>query len=117
MIDLPESHPRRGTRSAEVPAAGLCCTVCDRSAEQVHRLMSGNRMYICDQCVWDTHTHRDERRVPDHEDLGCGFCRKSIFEVDSLYRARTFLLCNRCLDSCLSLLRREEVERFLLEHF
>jgi len=93
------------------------CSLCGRGPSQVERLLSGNRLFICNLCISHLHANRDALRVPDHEDLGCGFCRRSVFEVESLHRARTLLVCNRCLDSSVSLLQREEIERFLLDNF
>jgi hypothetical protein len=75
--------------------------------------MSGNRVYLCNLCVSYLHQHRDEMQVPDKEDHVCSFCTSSIFEVRCMHQAKDLLLCNRCLDTCVSLLAKEEVERFL----
>ncbi|HIE82571.1 MAG TPA: hypothetical protein EYQ00_01430 [Dehalococcoidia bacterium] len=43
----------------------------------------------------------------------CSFCNASVFEVQGMHQAKDLLLCNRCLDTCVRLLAKEEVERFL----
>lgn len=118
VIDLSGRERRRPRREGDgSPDVSAGCSLCGRGQDEVDRLMSGNRVLICNLCISHLHAHRSEMRVPDHEDLGCGFCRRSIFEVESLYRARTLLICSQCLDSCVSLLQREEIERFLIENF
>lgn len=99
-------RPRNGTPKE-------CCTVCGRDKGDVDRLMSGNRVYVCNLCVSWIHQHRQDQAVPDREDHVCSFCNNSIFEVEGMYSARELLICNRCLDTCVNLLAREEVERFL----
>ncbi len=116
VIEL-EGRERRSIRSASSGGSSVSCSLCGRGATQVDRLMSGNRVLICNLCISQIHAHRQELRVPDHEDSGCGFCQKSVFEVENLYRARGLLICSLCLDTCVSLLQREEIERFLLENF
>ena len=75
--------------------------------------MSGNRVYLCNLCVSYIHRQRAELLVADREEQLCSFCGSSVFEVQGMYRAKELLLCNCCLDTCVSLLAREEVERFL----
>jgi ATP-dependent protease Clp ATPase subunit len=79
----------------------------------VDRLLSGNRVYVCNLCVSWLHQHRDESRVPDREEHVCSFCNASIFEVQGMHQAQDLLFCNRCLDACVGVLAKEEVERFL----
>jgi len=89
------------------------CSVCSRAKHEVDRLMSGNRVYICNLCVSYVHQHRADQAVPDKEDHVCSFCNSSIFEVEGMHAASDLLICNRCLDTCVRLLAREEVDRFL----
>ncbi len=105
-----EPQPRR--RSLE-DHENLSCSLCGRSQDQVERLMSGNRVFLCNLCVSYIHQHRHELAVPDREDHVCSFCNASIFEVPGMHKAKELLLCNRCLDTCVGLLAKEEVERFL----
>ncbi len=95
----------RGSREA--------CSVCARHHSEVDRLMSGNRVYICNLCVSYVHQHRDDQAVPDKEEHLCSFCGSSVFEVEGMYEANKLLICNRCLDTCVGVLAREEVEQFL----
>lgn len=106
----PDPPPRR--RSME-DHEHYRCSLCGRTQDQVDRLMSGNRMLLCNVCVSAIHDHRDDLAVPDDEEHVCHLCRSSIFEVQSMYRIMEFLVCNVCLDQCVGLLRREEVDRFL----
>jgi tetratricopeptide (TPR) repeat protein len=129
IIDLEDAARRRvespgnpGPEAAQRPAAPRqlrpgpgheTCTLCSRGKDEVDRLMSGNRVYLCNLCVSYMHQHRVEMQVPDKEDHTCSFCSSSIFEVRCMHRAKDLLLCNRCLDTCVNLLAKEEVERFL----
>jgi tetratricopeptide (TPR) repeat protein len=112
VIDLSEAARDRPPRPPRGPARETC-SVCDRRKQEVERLMSGNRVYICNLCVSYVHQHRDDQAVPDKEDHVCSFCNASIFEVEGMYSADKLLICNRCLDTCVGLLAREEVDRFL----
>jgi tetratricopeptide (TPR) repeat protein len=103
--DRPRARPRTEPREA--------CSLCGRTRAQADRLMSGNRLYLCNLCVSYVHQNRAELQVPDREDHICSFCSASVFEVQAMHAAKDLLLCNRCLDTCVSLLAREEVERFL----
>ncbi len=105
-----EPQPRR--RSLE-DHENLSCSLCGRSQDQVERLMSGNRVLLCNLCISAIHDHRDDLAVPDDEEHSCQLCRRSVFEVNTIYRVAKFMLCNLCLDECVLLLRRGEVERFL----
>ncbi len=106
----PEPRPRR--RSLE-DHENLSCSLCGRTQDQVDRLMSGNRVLLCNLCISAIHDHRDELAIPDDEEHTCHLCRRSVFEVNTIYRVAKFMLCNLCLDECVLLLRRGEVERFL----
>lgn len=75
--------------------------------------MSGNRFLLCNLCVNTIHDHRNELAVPDDEEHTCQLCRRSVFEVQQIYRAQEFMMCDICLDQCMLLLRREGVEAFL----
>jgi len=113
IIDL-ASAARREERPRRVRAGGReCCTLCGRPKEEVDRLMSGNRVFLCNLCVSYIHQHRQELAVADREDHVCSFCNASIFEVPGMHQAKDLLLCNRCLETCVNLLAKEEVERFL----
>jgi tetratricopeptide (TPR) repeat protein len=133
IIDLEDAARRRSPGpsqdrpqlGAAGPAPGLAprqlrpgpgnesCSLCSRNKGEVDRLMSGNRVYLCNLCVSYVHQHRAEMQVPDKEDHVCSFCTSSIFEVRCMHQAKDLLLCNRCLDTCVTLLAKEEVERFL----
>lgn len=125
IIDLEDAARRRSEAkaasgdSSSTPPRQLhgpgheSCSLCSRAKEEVDRLMSGNRVYLCNLCVSYVHQHRDDLQVPDKEDHICSFCSASIFEVRCMHKAKDLLLCNRCLDTCVNLLAKEEVERFL----
>lgn len=109
----PSGAPQTAPRQLR-PGPGLeSCTLCSRGKDEVDRLMSGNRVYLCNLCVSYVHQHRTDLQVPDKEDHVCSFCSSSIFEVRCMHQAKDLLLCNRCLDTCVNLLAKEEVERFL----
>lgn len=111
--DAPRSEPPPPRRRSMEDHERYRCSLCGRSQDQVDRLMSGNRMLLCNVCISAIHDHRDDLAVPDDEEHVCHLCRASIFEVQSMYRIMEFLVCNVCLDQCVGLLRREEVDRFL----
>lgn len=115
VIDLKDASRRLEDRPARrhrgTPRQS--CTVCGRENDQVDRLMSGNGVYICNLCVSWIHQHRGEQCQPDREDHVCSFCNASVFEVQGMYSARELLICNRCLDTSVRMLAKEEVDRFL----
>ena len=112
VIDLAEAAQALPPRPSRAEGREKC-TLCDRSKHDVERLMSGNRVYLCNLCVSYIHQQRQELLVPDQEEHTCSFCGSSTFEVQSMRKARDLLLCDRCLETCVSLLAKEEVERFL----
>jgi tetratricopeptide (TPR) repeat protein len=107
------SAPSLAPRQLRPGPGNESCSLCSRNKGEVDRLMSGNRVYLCNLCVSYVHQHRAEMQVPDKEDHVCSFCTSSIFEVRCMHQAKDLLLCNRCLDTCVTLLAKEEVERFL----
>ena len=109
----PGPPPSPAPRQLRPGTGNESCSLCSRAKGEVDRLMSGNRVYLCNLCVSYVHQHRAEMQVPDKEDHVCSFCTSSIFEVRCMHKAKDLLLCNRCLDTCVSLLAKEEVERFL----
>jgi tetratricopeptide (TPR) repeat protein len=115
IIDLEGvAREREGQRTRLSRGPGReSCTLCGRTRDAVDRLMSGNRVYLCNLCVSYIHQHRHDLALADREDHICSFCNASIFDVPGMFQARDLLLCNRCLDTCVNLLAKEEVERFL----
>ncbi len=114
IIDLQDAAQMADRPRRTRPGGGKeRCTLCDRGREDVDRLMSGNRVYLCNLCVSYIHSHRTDLTATDREDHVCSFCSSSIFEVPKMHQARDLLLCDRCLDTCVGLLAKEEVERFL----
>ena len=104
-----EDRPPRRQRAVGKEA----CSLCARAGDEVDRLMSGNRVFLCNLCVSYIHAHRTDLAVTDREDHVCSFCSCSIFEARCMHQAKDLLLCDRCLDTCVGLLAKEEVERFL----
>jgi tetratricopeptide (TPR) repeat protein len=120
VIDLADVAAQRPERPVEPPRRrsledheNLRCSICGRSQDQVDRLMSGNRFWLCNVCISTIHDHRDDLTLPDDEEHSCHLCRRSIFEVQSVYRVNDFMMCDLCLDQCVRLLRRDGVDRFL----
>jgi tetratricopeptide (TPR) repeat protein len=113
IIDLGKAARDRPRTGRQLRGSREACSVCSRHHSEVDRLMSGNRVYICNLCVSYVHQHREEQSVPDREDHLCSFCSSSVFEVESMHEANKLLICNRCLDTCVGVLAREEVEQFL----
>ena len=111
VIELGTVERRSVRRPAPSPA--VSCSICGRDEAQVDRLMSGNRSYVCNICVSYIHHRRSELRAAASEDLVCSFCRCSTFDTDAMYEANGQILCSGCLDTCVRLLAREEVERFV----
>ena len=113
IIELSEAARERTRKGRSLRGSKEACSICGRHHSEVDRLMSGNRVYICNLCVSYIHQHRDDQGVPDREDHLCSFCGSSVFEVEGMFEANKLLICNRCLDTCVNVLAREEVERFL----
>jgi tetratricopeptide (TPR) repeat protein len=114
IIDLQDAARNLPDRPRRPRAAGKeTCSLCNRAGDEVDRLMSGNRVFLCNLCVSYIHAHRAELTVADREDHLCSFCNCSIFEARCMHQAKDLLLCDRCLDTCVGLLAKEEVERFL----
>ena len=112
IIDLEEATRQRPARA---PRAGghESCTLCNRSKHDVDRLMSGNQVYLCNLCISYIHQQREELTTSNQEEHICSFCSSSVFEVQRMHRVKQLLLCDGCLETCVSLLAREEVDRFL----
>ena len=112
IIDLEEATRQRPARA---PRTGghESCTLCNRSKHDVDRLMSGNQVYLCNLCISYIHQQREELTTSNQEEHICSFCSSSVFEVQRMHRVKQLLLCDGCLETCVSLLAREEVDRFL----
>jgi len=112
IIDLEEATRQRPARA---PRGGghESCTLCNRSKHDVDRLMSGNQVYLCNLCISYIHQQREELTTSNQEEHICSFCSSSVFEVQRMHRVKQLLLCDGCLETCVRLLAREEVDRFL----
>ena len=92
-----------GRRSRPMPEAheeedeGLQCSFCDKSQDEVKKLIAGPTVFICDGCadafLEDVRASREPDRRPlsdkigkivDEKALRCSFCFKSEWEVDQL---------------------------------
>jgi len=112
IIDLEEATRNRPARTSRSTGRETC-TLCGRSKHDVDRLMSGNQVYLCNLCISYIHQQRDELVTSDQEEHVCSFCTSTIFEVQRMHKVKQLLLCNCCLETCVGLLAKEEVERFL----
>jgi hypothetical protein len=112
IIDLDEASKQRPARTPR-NRPHETCTLCNRSKHDVDRLMSGNQVYLCNLCISYIHQQREELTVSNQEEHICSFCSSSVFEVQRMHRIKQLLLCDGCLQTCVGLLAREEVDRFL----
>ncbi len=109
---LPLDEHRRRPRAARATHLDHC-TLCGRASDLVERLMTGERVHLCNLCVRYLHQHRSDLIAAEREDQSCSFCGGSAFDVQAMVQSRDLLVCGGCLDDCVGLLAREEVERYL----
>jgi tetratricopeptide (TPR) repeat protein len=112
IIDLDEAAQQRPARTPR-NRTHETCTLCNRSKHDVDRLMSGNQVYLCNLCISYIHQQREQLTTSNQEEHVCSFCSSSVFEVQRMHRIKQLLLCDGCLQTCVGLLAREEVDRFL----
>jgi tetratricopeptide (TPR) repeat protein len=93
------------------------CASCTQADDKVGRLLHGADASLCNECLAYVSAYRSESRISDDEEAACRFCESTMFEVRELYRVGGIPLCDRCLDLSMTVLRREDVERFLANYY
>ncbi len=110
-MTLPDTKPTPHPPQGPVPR----CAVCGKGYREVGRMLAGNRLMICTDCVKELWQERDHIRATPQRDVGCSFCHRSVFEADAFYAKGDVYICNLCLDLSMGVIEKEEVERFMRE--
>lgn len=106
----PVTPAREESRQPSAPAQ---CALCGKGQREVPRMLAGSRLMVCTDCIRELWKDKAAYRSVMQRDIQCSFCQKSIFEVDTFYTRHNLHICNLCLDLCMSVLEREEVDHFL----
>lgn len=102
------------------------CSFCGKRRREVFKLISGPRVFICDECTalcvkildkmkaaeavgatLDDEDAREVRSVKDAK-LSCSFCGKSQSEVENLIAGPTAYICNECVEICVDVVEEEK---------
>ena len=102
------------------------CSFCGKRRREVFKLISGPRVFICDECtalcvkilekvkaaeaVGATLDDEDSKEVLPTKDanLRCSFCGKSLGEVENLIAGPTAYICNECVEICVDVVEEEK---------
>lgn len=90
----------------------LRCTTCKRGTLDVQHLLAGAHAVLCNRCAGHIAQNRREQQSDDPA-LACALCGSTAYEAAALYLHEQVPVCAACVDSCLGLHEREEVDRFL----
>ena len=110
----------------------LRCSFCTKNQHDVKKLITGEAVTICDECV-ELCAYINEKRkgesverrirekgeglekAPDGAggDAGkavlyCSFCGKTNHEVENLIAGPTVFICNECIDLCTTLVKERQ---------
>lgn len=80
------------------PDINLFCSFCNKSYEQVQKLIAGPNVYICDECVnafADPLSNNPETEIAVKK---CSFCGKARSEIGRMIDKKNTRICNECLD-------------------
>ena len=94
------------------------CSFCGKRRGEVRKLISGPRVFICDQCVMlcvdilqkekaaaPGGAQPDEKKAPPN--LTCTFCGKSHRAVEQLIAGPTVYICNECVGLCVDIIQQK----------
>jgi hypothetical protein len=98
------------------------CSFCGKRRREVRKLISGPRVFICDECValcvdilaktkaaeaggvaGDGKDSQEEKQPKFH----CSFCGKSQGDVEYLIAGPTVYLCDACVDLCVDIIEED----------
>lgn len=77
----------------------LICSFCDKTAEQVKKLVAGAAAYICGDCI-DAAGQGGFDRVHASSSLRCSFCGKPRKAVARMLAGGRAQICDHCLRLC-----------------
>jgi ClpX C4-type zinc finger len=90
-------------RSGKKPVL-LACSFCDRTQQEVRKLIAGPGVYICDSCVAIagpvTRTRTDDPPFVVSPLSQCRFCGKWPRPDLAVATDQSFSICGECLDLC-----------------
>jgi hypothetical protein len=90
-------------RSGKKPVL-LACSFCDRTQQEVRKLIAGPAVYICDSCVAIagrvTRTATDDPPFVVGPEAQCRFCGKWPRPDLLVATDQSFSICGECLDLC-----------------
>jgi ATP-dependent protease Clp ATPase subunit len=88
------------------------CSFCGKRRREVFKLISGPRVFICDECVQlcrDILEKDKKAPTPSSSEtsrkLSCTFCGKSGDQVERLIAGPTVYICEECVEMCEDIVR------------
>ena len=81
-------------------AEPLRCTFCDKSQEEVKKLIAGPNVYICGECVAVFADLSKNAVLTEARSENCSFCGKRARKVKVVLGNEQSQICNECLDIC-----------------
>ena len=104
----------------------LLCSFCGKSEISVNKLIKGNGVNICNECISLCNEILDEEKLKEEETpqsktnsdkseeqynpLYCSFCQTSASKVDKLIAGEGVYICNNCVDICNEILDEKQSE-------
>jgi hypothetical protein len=77
----------------------LMCSFCERSSDEVNKLVAGAGAYICGVCIQSADTGEFDK-VHVASTLRCSFCTKRRQEVARMVAGSHTQICEQCLRLC-----------------
>lgn len=92
------------------PGEDRACSACNRRPAEVGHLMVGRKAALCDRCIGEVATRREETEDPE---AVCALTGRARFETKTMYVHQGVVFCREVLDQGLGLVEREAVGRYL----
>jgi hypothetical protein len=85
------------------------CTVCGQVQDESHRLISGRKVAICEQCITLASTSSRAARDTTVEAASCSFCERKETPIAGSWRKLT--ICVECVGVAQRILVEDERDR------
>lgn len=79
----------------------LQCSFCSKEEHQVHKLVAGPGVYICDECIKFTKDIADRgQNTTQKKALSCSFCQKTQGPDRNVVAGPGCNICDECIELC-----------------
>jgi ATP-dependent protease Clp ATPase subunit len=88
----------------------LKCSFCDKTQDDVTKLIARPGVYICDLCVKSFNVRIADPEYGGAQGVKCSFCGKKAAVVEKIVDGPKARICDECIDLCNEILEEEGLD-------